>query len=250
MQWCSRQRPCGGGGHGPMRASWPRGARGRHGHSPPRQIHRRDRQADRARQTHRVQGDLQDRSPAGPAARPATGRRPPRGSTRGFACVRTRKMDDPELAAPVTRMIVEGRRGLPGHARRPRRGRGATGAKARFALPHHTWQRGADGNTNGPLREHFPKGADFSEVPDGGSRGRRLRSTGDRAGASASGRRTRSTTQRRRACPENSRIDFEAVPAFAPEADETQRRVIRRQRGQGRRRGRCAPGPLGAARPW
>ena len=70
-------------------------------------------------------------------------------------------MDDPELAAPVTRMIVEGRRGLPGHARRPRRGRGATGAKARFALPHHTWQRGADGNTNGPLREHFPKGGRF-----------------------------------------------------------------------------------------
>lgn len=35
-----------------------------------------------------------------------------------------------------------------------------------FALPHHLWQRGANKNANGLVREYFPKSSDFARVGD------------------------------------------------------------------------------------
>lgn len=42
----------------------------------------------------------------------------------------------------------------------------ATGAKVYFAHPYHSWERGANENANGLLREYFPKGTDFRMISD------------------------------------------------------------------------------------
>lgn len=41
-----------------------------------------------------------------------------------------------------------------------------TGAEFYFCSPHHPWEKGTVENTNGLVREYFPKGTDFSAVTD------------------------------------------------------------------------------------
>jgi IS30 family transposase len=42
----------------------------------------------------------------------------------------------------------------------------ALGAEFYFAHPYHSWERGLNENTNGLVRQYFPKGSDFSALTD------------------------------------------------------------------------------------
>jgi IS30 family transposase len=42
----------------------------------------------------------------------------------------------------------------------------ALGIDCFFAHPYHSWERGANENANGLLREYFPKGTDFRDISD------------------------------------------------------------------------------------
>ena len=41
-----------------------------------------------------------------------------------------------------------------------------TKASVYYAHPYHSWERGTNENTNGLIREYFPKGTDFTQIPD------------------------------------------------------------------------------------
>jgi IS30 family transposase len=41
-----------------------------------------------------------------------------------------------------------------------------TGARCFFAHPYHSWERGTNENTNGLIRDYFPKGTDFRTITD------------------------------------------------------------------------------------
>lgn len=41
-----------------------------------------------------------------------------------------------------------------------------TSASIYYAHPYHSWERGTNENTNGLIREYFPKGTDFTQTPD------------------------------------------------------------------------------------
>lgn len=77
---------------------------------------------------------------------------------------------------PVRRVMVAAMRGRPVETVTLDRGKEfaeharfteAVGAECYFCLPHHPWQRGTNENTNGLLRQYFPKGCDLGAVGDG-----------------------------------------------------------------------------------
>lgn len=81
---------------------------------------------------------------------------------------------DQKRADAVNTVIIELLRGQPLHSITPDRGKAFSkhakvtkaldGVKFYFPKPHQPWQRGTNENTNGLLREYFPKGKDITDI--------------------------------------------------------------------------------------
>ena len=91
--------------------------------------------------------------------------------SRFLYCRKLSRIDSRRVATGM----VECLRGQPLHTLTPDRGREfqrhcevtlELGAEFYFPPPHQPWQRGTGENTNGLLREYFPKGFDFNTVSD------------------------------------------------------------------------------------
>lgn len=81
-----------------------------------------------------------------------------------------------KAAAEVNDVMIRKLKGQPLHSITPDRGTEfakhaavtavLNGVQFYFPSPHHPWQRGTNENTNGLLREYFPKGKDLTTVRD------------------------------------------------------------------------------------
>lgn len=78
-------------------------------------------------------------------------------------------------AEEVARVETESLRGQPLRSVTPDRGKefarhacvtAELGVEFYLCRPRHPWERGTNENANGLVREYFPKGTDFSTVPD------------------------------------------------------------------------------------
>ena len=91
--------------------------------------------------------------------------------SRFLKCAKLTRLGSKEVAAAIIALL----RGEPVKSITPDRGREfqlhgkvtkILGVEFYFAPPHQPWQRGTNENTNGLLREYFPKGYDFNILSD------------------------------------------------------------------------------------
>ena len=73
----------------------------------------------------------------------------------------TARMDDLPRKAKHTLTVDNGPENADWQTLEPQ-----TGLKCYYANPYHSWERGTNENTNGLIRDYFPKKTDFTTIPD------------------------------------------------------------------------------------